>query len=149
MTRSEDYLPSPSAHTREQVEQYERSGGTEGATMLGMPVVVLTMRGAKTGKLRKVPVMRVEHDGRYAAVASMGGAPTNPVWYHNLSAHPNIELQDGPDHFSMRARELSGAERDQWWERAVAAFPDYGDYEKRTSRTIPVFALEPTLEPTP
>lgn len=137
-----EYVPSPHARTRDQVEQYERSGGTEGTTMRGMPVVVLTMRGARTGKVRKVPLMRVEHDGRYAAVASMGGAPEHPVWYHNLKAHPDLVLQDGPEQFQMRARELSGSERAAWWDRAVAAYPDYAAYQQRTSRTIPVFVLE-------
>lgn len=146
-TNNEEYLPSPSARTRDQVALYESSGGTEGTTMRGMPVVVLTMRGARTGKIRKVALMRVEHDGRYAAVASMGGAPTNPVWYHNLRANPDLELQDGPRRLRMRARELSGAERDLWWERSVAAYPDYADYATRTSRQIPVFVLEPVSDP--
>ena len=137
-----EYLPSPLARTRDQVEQYERSGGTQGTTMRGMPVVVLTMRGARTGKVRKVPLMRVEHDGRYAAVASMGGAPEHPVWYHNLKANPDLVVQDGAEQFRMRARELSGAERAAWWDRAVAAYPDYAAYQQRTSRTIPVFVLE-------
>jgi deazaflavin-dependent oxidoreductase (nitroreductase family) len=145
-TNDEEYLPSPSARTRDQVALYESSGGTEGTTMRGMPVVVLTMRGARTGKIRKVALMRVEHDGRYAAVASMGGAPTNPVWYHNLQANPDLELQDGPRRLRMRARELSGSERDLWWERSVAAYPDYADYATRTSRQIPVFVLEPVTE---
>jgi len=140
---SDEYLPSPSARTRDQVALYESSGGTEGTTMRGMPVVVLTMRGAKTGKIRKVPLMRVEHQGSYAAVASMGGAPQNPVWYHNLLANPDLTLQDGTEHHRLRARELSGAERDQWWQRCVAAYPDYADYQLRTDRTIPVFVLEP------
>jgi deazaflavin-dependent oxidoreductase (nitroreductase family) len=138
-----DYLPSPLARTRDQVELYERSGGLEGTTMRGMPVVVLTMRGAKTGKTRKVPLMRVEHDGRYAAVASMGGAPRHPVWYYNLLAHPELVLQDGPVRTRMRARELTGDERAVWWDRAVAAYPDYAAYQRRTTRTIPVFVLEP------
>jgi deazaflavin-dependent oxidoreductase (nitroreductase family) len=145
-TNDEEYLPSPSARTRDQVALYESSGGTEGTTMRGMPVVVLTMRGARTGKIRKVALMRVEHDGRYAAVASMGGAPTNPVWYHNLQANPDLELQDGPRRLRMRARELSGSERDLGWERSVAAYPDYADYATRTSRQIPVFVLEPVTE---
>lgn len=111
--------------------------------MRGMPVVVLTMRGARTGKTRKVPLMRVEHDGRYAAVASMGGAPQHPVWYYNLLAHPDLVLQDGLERTRMRARELSGEERAVWWDRAVAAYPDYAAYQRRTTRTIPVFVLEP------
>jgi deazaflavin-dependent oxidoreductase (nitroreductase family) len=138
-----EYLPSPLARTRDQVELYERSGGLEGTTMRGMPVVVLTMRGARTGKTRKVPLMRVEHDGRYAAVASMGGAPRHPVWYYNLLAHPDLVLQDGRERTRMRARELSGEERAVWWDRAVAAYPDYAAYQRRTTRTIPVFVLEP------
>jgi deazaflavin-dependent oxidoreductase (nitroreductase family) len=138
-----EYLPSPLARTRDQVELYERSGGLEGTTMRGMPVVVLTMRGARTGKTRKVPLMRVEHDGRYAAVASMGGAPRHPVWYYNLLAHPDLVLQDGRERTRMRARELSGEERAVWWDRAVAAYPDYAAYQRRTTRTIPVFGLEP------
>jgi deazaflavin-dependent oxidoreductase (nitroreductase family) len=143
VSNDEEYLPSPSARTRDQVALYESSGGTEGTTMRGMPVVVLTMRGAKTGKIRKVTLMRVEHEGRYAAVASMGGAPRNPVWYHNLLADPDLTLQDGTEHYRLRARELDGAEREAWWQRCVAAYPDYADYQVRTSRRIPVFVLEP------
>jgi len=110
--------------------------------MRGMPVVVLTMRGAKSGKLRKVPVMRVEHDGAYAAVASRGGAPENPVWYRNLVANPRVELQDGPVRREVTAREVHGDEKALWWERAVAAYPDYASYQQRTDRPIPVFVLE-------
>lgn len=139
----DEYLPSPRARTRDQVALYESSGGTEGTTLRGMPVVVLTMRGAKTGKIRKVALMRVEYGGRYAAVASMGGAPSNPVWYHNLLAHPDLQVQDGSRRVPMRARELTGGERDVWWRRAVAAYPDYADYQTRTDRVIPVFVLEP------
>ncbi len=138
-----DYEPSTAGWVREQVERYEGSGGTEGTTMRGRPVVILTMRGVKSGKLRKVPLMRVEHGGRYAAVASMGGAPEHPVWYHNLLAAPLIELQDGQRRQDMIARELSGDERALWWSRAVAAYPDYADYQTRTERQIPVFVLEP------
>ncbi|MFG2564115.1 nitroreductase family deazaflavin-dependent oxidoreductase [Streptomyces sp. NPDC048567] len=138
-----EYEPSPSQWVRDQVEQYESSGGTEGTTMRGMPVIVLTTVGAKSGKIRKTPLMRVEHDGRYAVVASQGGAPTHPVWYHNLKAEPRAELQDGPVRSDMTAREVTGAEKDQWWERAVDAFPDYADYQKKTDRQIPVFVLEP------
>lgn len=138
-----EYVPSPSQWVRDQVEVYERTGGAEGATLQGKPVIVLTTRGAKTGKLRKIPLMRVEHEGRYAAVASMGGAPEHPVWYHNLVAEPQIELQDGAQKWDMTARELSGAEREEWWQRAVAAFPPYADYQERTEREIPVFLLEP------
>ena len=137
-----EYVPSPSQWVRDQVEVYERTGGAEGATLQGKPVIVLTTRGAKTGKLRKIPLMRVEHEGRYAAVASMGGAPEHPFWYHNLVAEPQIELQDGAQKWDMTARELSGAEREEWRQRAGAAFPPYADYQERTEREIPVFLLE-------
>jgi deazaflavin-dependent oxidoreductase (nitroreductase family) len=137
-----EYAPSPAQWVRDQVDQIESSGGTEGATMRGMHVVVLTMRGAKSGKLRKVPVMRVEHDGTYAAVASLGGAPQNPLWYGNLVANPRIELQDGPVRREVTAREVHGDEKALWWERAVDAFPDYASYQRKTERQIPVFVLE-------
>lgn len=140
---STDYAPSPAAWVRNQVEMIESSGGTKGTTMRDMPVVVITMRGAVSGKIRKVPVMRVEHDGSYAAVASKGGAPHHPLWYRNLLAHPDVEVQDGTTHVALRARELAGDERQTWWERAVAAYPDYADYAKKTDRLIPVFVLEP------
>jgi F420H(2)-dependent quinone reductase len=138
-----EYEPSPSPWVRDQVELYERSGGTKGTTMRGMPVVVVTSRGAKSGKIRKTPVMRVEHGGKYAVVASLGGAPKHPVWYHNLVAHPHIEIQDGPVRQDMSAREVTGDEKAVWWERAVAAFPDYARYQQKTDREIPVFVLEP------
>ncbi|MCG7524674.1 nitroreductase family deazaflavin-dependent oxidoreductase [Streptomyces sp. OfavH-34-F] len=138
-----EYEPSPEQWVREQVEQYESSGGTEGTTMRGMPVVILTTVGARSGKIRKTPLMRVEHDGRYAVVASQGGAPTHPVWYHNLKADPRAELQDGPERRDMTAREVTGEEKALWWERAVEAFPDYADYQRKTDRQIPVFVLEP------
>jgi deazaflavin-dependent oxidoreductase (nitroreductase family) len=138
-----EYEPSREQFVRDQVELYERSGGTEGTTMRGLPVIVLTSRGAKSGKIRKTPLMRVEHDGRYAVVASLGGAPKHPTWYHNLRADPHVELQDGPVKQDMTARELSGEERSQWWDRAVAAFPDYAEYQTKTDRVIPVFVLEP------
>jgi F420H(2)-dependent quinone reductase len=141
-----EYEPSPSRRTREQVELYESSGGTSGTTMRGMPVIVITSRGAKSGKVRKTPVMRVEHEGKYAAVASLGGAPKHPVWYFNLVAHPAIEVQDGPVKQDMTARELSGDEKADWWQRAVAAFPDYAAYQRKTDREIPVFVLEPTTD---
>ncbi len=130
---------------REQVELYENSGGAQGTTLrdTGLPVVIITNRGARSGKLRKTPVMRVEHDGRYAAVASQGGAPTHPRWYYNLRADPRVEVQDGSRKQEMTARELSGQEREQWWERAVAAYPPYAEYQQKTSRQIPVFVLEP------
>ena len=140
-----EYEPSPRAWVRDQVELYEGSGGTQGTTLrdTGLPVVIVTNIGARTGKVRKTPLMRVEHDGRYAAVASMGGAPKNPVWYYNLRANPRVELQDGPERLDMIARETSGAERAQWWERAVAAYPPYAEYQQKTTRQIPVFVLEP------
>ncbi|MGW0659448.1 nitroreductase family deazaflavin-dependent oxidoreductase [Streptodolium elevatio] len=137
-----EYEPSPTKWVRDQVEQYESSGGTKGTTIRGMPVVVLTTRGAKSGKLRKTPVMRVEHDGVYAVVASLGGAPKHPLWYHNVVADPQVELQDGRERRDMTAREVTGDEKALWWERAVAAYPDYADYQKKTDRQIPVFVLE-------
>ncbi|MGP2437820.1 nitroreductase family deazaflavin-dependent oxidoreductase [Streptomyces sp. JW3] len=140
-----EYEPSPTQWVREQVELYERSGGTEGTTLrdTGLPVILLTTKGAKSGKLRKTPLMRVEHDGRYAVVASLGGAPKHPVWYFNIKADPHVELQDGPVKREFTAREITGAEKAEWWERAVAAFPDYADYQRKTDREIPVFVLEP------
>jgi deazaflavin-dependent oxidoreductase (nitroreductase family) len=143
MTLDGEYEPSPSQWVRDQVEKYESSGGTEGTTLRGLPVIILTSRGAKSGKIRKTPLMRVEHDGRYAAVASQGGTPTHPVWYHNLVADPQVQLQDGPVKQDMTARELTGDERRVWWDRAVAAFPDYADYQRKTDREIPVFVVEP------
>src|SRR5690554_5257907 len=123
-----EYRPSPRRWVREQVELYESSGGTEGTHLAGRPVVILTMRGARTGALRKVPLMRVEHGGTYAAVASLGGAPEHPQWYHNLLANPRIELQDGPARGTYVAREVTDQERETWWERAVAAYPPYAEY---------------------
>lgn len=142
MSLQGEYEPSPRQQVRDQVQEYESSGGTRGVTMRGMPVVILTTRGAKSGKLRKSPVMRVAHDGDYAVVASLGGAPNNPLWYYNLLAHPTVTLQDGPDVADYVAREVAGDEKSTWWERAVAAYPDYADYQRRTSREIPVFVLE-------
>lgn len=138
-----DYAPSPSARARTQAERFEASGGTEANLLNGVPIIVLTTVGAKTGQLRKTPLMRVEHDGAYAVVASMGGAPTHPVWYHNVVAHPHVELQDGAAKKDYLAHEAVGAERDAWWERAVAVWPDYAGYQKRTTRQIPVFVLTP------
>ncbi|MFE3886612.1 nitroreductase family deazaflavin-dependent oxidoreductase [Streptomyces lydicus] len=138
-----EYEPSPEQWVRDQVEEYEGSGGTKGTTIHGLPVVVLTTRGAKSGKIRKSPVMRVEHDGAYAAVASVGGAPRHPVWYHNIVADPRVELQDGPVRQDMTAREATGEEKALWWGRAVEAYPEYAVYQKRTDRQIPVFVLEP------
>jgi len=143
MTLSGTYVASPSRRAAEQVELYERSEGREGTTMRGMPVVVLTTRGARTGNIRKTPLMRVEHDGDYAVVASQGGAPTHPKWYYNLLAHPEVQLQDGPVKQDMAARELAGEEREIWWKRAVEAFPDYADYQTKTERLIPRFVMEP------
>lgn len=119
------------------------SGGTEGIEMKGKPVVLLTTVGAKTGKLRKIPLMRVEHNGEYAIVASLGGAPQNPVWYYNVAANPRVELQDGPVTGDYDAREVFGEEKAQWWERAVEAFPYYAEYQEKTDRQIPVFVLTP------
>jgi deazaflavin-dependent oxidoreductase (nitroreductase family) len=138
-----EYEPSPSDRAREQVEEYEASGGTRGNTMHGLPVVILTTVGARSGKLRKTPLMRVENGGEYAVVASLGGAPKHPVWYHNLKANPDVELQDGPTKQDMVARELTGEERAKWWRVAVSAFPQYADYQTRTDREIPVFVLTP------
>ncbi|WP_037851155.1 nitroreductase family deazaflavin-dependent oxidoreductase [Streptomyces sp. NRRL S-340] len=141
-----EYEPSPAAWVREQVELYEKSGGTEGTTLreTGLPVIVLTTRGARSGRIRKTPLMRVEHEGRYAVVASQGGAPKHPFWYFNLLADPRVELQDGPVKQDMTAREVTGEEKAEWWERAVAAFPPYAEYQEKTSREIPVFVLEAT-----
>lgn len=137
-----EYVPSPSQWAADQVAKYEESGGTEGTTMRGKPVVVLTTVGARTGKVRKTPLMRVEHDGAYAVVASLGGAPKHPVWYHNVVANPRVELQDGPEKHEYVAREVTGDEKALWWERSVAAWPDYAEYQRKTDREIPVFVLE-------
>ena len=138
-----EYEPSTSDWARENAELYMSSGGTAGTELKGKPVILLTTVGAKTGKLRKTPLMRVEHDGHYAVVASLGGAPKNPVWYHNIVAHPRVELQDGTETGEYEARELSGDEKATWWERAVAVWPDYADYQLKTDREIPVFVLTP------
>jgi len=141
-----EYVPSAAQWVRDQVEAYERSGGTEAATLrdTGLPVVVVTMRGNKSGKVRKIALMRVEHDGDYALVASMGGAPKNPVWYYNLKTHPDeVTVQDGPEPAAVRVRELSGDERAVWWQRAVAAYPPYAEYQERTDRVIPVLLASP------
>lgn len=136
-----EYQPSPSDRSSKQVQEYESSGGARGTTMNGMPVVILTSVGARSRKLRKTPLMRVEHDREYAVVASLGGAPKNPVWYYNLVAEPHVELQDGPDRADYTARELHGQEKATWWERAVQAFPPYADYQRKTTRDIPLFLL--------
>jgi deazaflavin-dependent oxidoreductase (nitroreductase family) len=138
-----DYEPSAAPWARDQVDLYERSGGNEGTELNGKPVIVLTSLGARTGKLRKTPLMRVEHDGEYAVVASLGGAPKHPVWYYNLVANPHVELQDRGVKKEYQAREVRGAERAAWWDRAVAAWPDYASYQEKTDRTIPVFVLTP------
>jgi deazaflavin-dependent oxidoreductase (nitroreductase family) len=139
-----EYEPGAFDFARDQVELYERSGGTEGAeNQGGGPVIVLTSLGAKTGKLRKSPLMRVEHGGEYAVVASLGGAPKNPVWYYNLTANPHVELQDGRVKQDYQAREVHGEEYATWFERAVAVWPDYAEYQKKTTRTMPIFVLTP------
>ena len=138
-----DYEPSTSDWARENAELYMASGGTEGTELKGKPVILLTTVGAKTGKLRKTPLMRVEHDGEYAVVASLGGAPKNPVWYHNIVKHPRVELQDGPAAGDFEAREVFGEEKASWWRRAVEVWPDYADYQRKTDREIPVFVLTP------
>jgi deazaflavin-dependent oxidoreductase (nitroreductase family) len=146
MTLEGDYVPSRAAWVRDQVETYERSGGKEANTLrdTGLPIVVVTMRGNKTGNVRKVALMRVEHEGEYALVASKGGAPTHPVWYYNLTSHPEeVTLQDGLVPVPVRVREVTGAERAQWWDRAVAAYPPYAEYQQRTDRQIPVFVASP------
>ena len=142
MTLSGEYEPSPTQWVRDQVERYERSGGTEATTLrdTGLPVVIVTTRGNKSGKLRKTPLMRVEHDGEYALVGSRGGAPKDPVWVHNLRADPDaVMIQDGAEPFDVHVREVEGEERATWWERAVAAFPPYAEYQERTERQIPLF----------
>jgi deazaflavin-dependent oxidoreductase (nitroreductase family) len=143
-----EYVPSPEKWVRDQVELYESSGGTEGTTLreTGLPVVVVTSLGAKSGKIRKTPLMRVEHDGAYALVASQGGAPVHPTWYFNVTAHPLIELQDGPVRQDMTVREVTGEEKAVWWERAVAAFPNYAEYQRRTDREIPLLVAEPVAQ---
>ncbi|MET0699420.1 MAG: nitroreductase family deazaflavin-dependent oxidoreductase [Mycobacterium sp.] len=136
-----EYEPSTSDWARENAEIYMASGGTEGTELKGRPVILLTTIGAKTGKIRKTPLMRVEHDGEYAVVASLGGAPKNPVWYYNIKANPRVELQDGATVGEYDSREVFGDEKAAWWERAVEAWPDYADYQKKTDREIPLFVL--------
>lgn len=140
-----EYEPSPQQWVRDQVAEYESSGGTRATTLgdTGWPVIILTTTGAKSGKLRKTALMRVEHDGHYAVVASLGGAPQHPVWYYNLLADPHVELQDGPVRQDMTAREVTGEEKGTWWERAVAAYPPYAEYQQKTDREIPVLVLDP------
>ncbi len=138
-----DYAPSTAGWARKQAERYEATDGSEASDLRGRPVIVLTSVGAKSGKLRKTALMRIEHAGTYAVVASMGGAPKHPVWYHNLKANPHVELQDGPAKRDYRAREVTGDEKAVWWGRAVEAWPDYAKYQTRTARQIPVFVLDP------
>ena len=141
MPLSGEYVPSTSDWARENAEKYMESGGTEGTLLQGKPVILLTTIGAKSGKIRKTPLMRVEHDGQYAIVASLGGAPKNPVWYYNVKANPRVELQDGTESHDYEAREIFGDEKATWWEHAVAAWPDYANYQTKTGRQIPVFVL--------
>jgi deazaflavin-dependent oxidoreductase (nitroreductase family) len=138
-----EYEPSPWDWSREQADKYAESGGAEAADMKGKPIILLTTVGAKTGKLRKTPLMRVEHNGEYAVVASLGGAPKNPVWYYNIAKNSRVELQDGASAGDYDAREVFGDEKAAWWERAVEAWPDYADYQTKTERQIPVFVLSP------
>jgi deazaflavin-dependent oxidoreductase (nitroreductase family) len=137
-----EYQPSTSDWARKQAETYEATNGAEAGELHGLPVIVLTTVGAKSGTLRKTALMRVEHDGVYAVVASLGGAPKHPVWYFNITAEPHVELQDRAEKHDYLAREVTGSERDEWWARAVAAFPSYAEYQEKTTRTIPVFVLE-------
>jgi deazaflavin-dependent oxidoreductase (nitroreductase family) len=142
MTLEGEYVPSPWQWVRDQVDTYERTGGQEANTLLdtGLPIIIVTTRGNKSGILRKTPLMRVEHDGEYALVASMGGAPKHPVWYYNLVADPSaVRIQDGPEPFDAEVHEVSGDERALWWDRAVEAYPPYAEYQTRTDRLIPVF----------
>lgn len=141
-----EYEPSTSDWARQQAEIFETSDGREGNTLRGMPIIVITSVGAKSGKLRKTPLMRVEHNGEYAVVASLGGAPNHPVWYYNLEKNPHVELQDGPVKRDYLAREVTGDEKAVWWERAVAAYPDYAEYQEKTDREIPVFVLTPMTD---
>ena len=143
MTVNGEYEASPQQWVRDQVEAYEKSGGAEGNMLRGRPVIILTTVGNKSGKIRKTPLMRVEHDGSYAIVASQGGAPQHPVWYHNVVADPHVQLQDGPTAKPFVAREATGEEKTTWWARAVENWPDYAEYQKKTDRQIPLFVLDP------
>ena len=143
---SGEYIPSTSEWVRNQIEQYESSGGKEGNTLLdtGIPVIIVTMRGAKSGAVRKIALMRVEHNGAYALVASKGGAPENPGWYYNLLAHPTeVLVQDGPEPFTVKVREINGDEYNEWWQRSAEVFPQYTSYKEKTDRTIPILLAEP------
>ena len=139
-----EYVPSTAQWVRDQVDEYEGSGGTAGTTLrdTGLAVVIVTNRGAKTGAVRKTPLMRVEHEGSYLAVGSKGGAPQNPLWVSNLRKNPQVVVQDGTQTWDMTAREITGEERAVWWERAVTAFPPYAEYQRKTDRVIPLFVLE-------
>ena len=146
MADKSEYVPSPRDWVREQVEAYEASGGTKANTLreTGLAIIVVTTIGRNTGAVRKVPLMRVEHDGEYALVASVGGAPKHPVWYHNLVERPDdVAIQDGPAPFAVTVREIHGEEKVTWWERSVAAYPPYADYQAKTDREIPVFLASP------
>jgi deazaflavin-dependent oxidoreductase (nitroreductase family) len=143
MPLSGEYEASPLDWVREHADKIIQSGDTEGTDMKGKPLILLTTIGAKTGKVRKTPLMRVEHDGEYAIVASLGGAPKNPVWYYNVKTHPRVELQDGPVIKDYEAHEVFGDEKAAWWDRAVQAWPDYAEYQTKTDRQIPVFVLTP------
>lgn len=143
MADHDEYEPSPWQPIADQVALYEATGGAEGGTLQGKPVIILTTRGRRSGKVRKTPLMRVERDGTYAVVASLGGAPKHPVWYHNLIASPTVTLQDGPNVYEMTGREVDGEERARWWTTATKAWPAYDDYQAKTDRRIPVVVLEP------
>jgi deazaflavin-dependent oxidoreductase (nitroreductase family) len=143
MPLSGEYEASPWDWVRKDADRIMETGTTDGSEMKGKPIILLTTIGAKTGKIRKTPLMRVEHDGQYAIVASLGGAPKNPVWYYNVKAHPRVELQDGDVTKDYEAREVTGDEKAVWWERAVEAWPDYAEYQTKTDRQIPVFVLTP------
>lgn len=143
MALNGEYVPPTMDWVREHVDQIESSGGSEGMTMQGVPVIMLRHRGAKTGAVRKSPLIKVEHEGRYAAVASLGGAPKHPQWYFNLKAHPEIELQDGTETKQLVAREVTGDEKSRWWKYAAEVFPTYDEYQSKTDREIPLFVLEP------
>ena len=138
-----ELLEEKTSWVKDQLATIDETGTTESVGINGMKVVVYTMRGARSGKLRRVPLMRVEHDGVYAAVASKGGSPQHPVWYHNITANPEVEVQDGTQVHEGVAREIHGAERDEWWERAVAAYPPYAEYQEKTDRLIPILVLDP------
>ncbi len=140
-----EYEPSSAAWVREQVAEYEASGGTRANTLreTGIPVIIVTMRGRTSGKVRKIALMRVEHDGEYALVASYGGSPNNPVWYDNLVAHPEVMIQDGPEPHDYVVREVFGDERAVWWDRSVPVYPPYADYQMKTDRQIPVLVASP------